>query len=106
VSDDASRWVDVVQVDVRSAYGNVVDYLSGLGHRNIAFLGVVEGCYPSDASKLNSWTESMRSHGLCSDYRIPWIIGDARELSESGKPYQGKDFIYTPDKRKSLKRVV
>lgn len=106
VSCEAASHVDVVQVDCPWAYSQTVNYLYGLGHRHVAFLGVIENCYPSDQNKLDSWVEAMRSSGLNPKYRIAWNIAQAQN-GEGPATLEGpSDFIYVPSSRSALVHVV
>jgi DNA-binding LacI/PurR family transcriptional regulator len=117
VSTEAAAHVDVVQVDCKNAYQQTIKYLTAIGHRNIAYLGVLENCFPSDSSKLAGWIDAMESHRLSAKHRIPWPIEkphaerphtDVENESEIAvfQAESDSDFIYEPTSRQAVAEVV
>lgn len=106
VAADAAAHVDVVKVDCRDAYGQTLDYLTGIGHRDVAFMGVTDHCFPTDTSKLHGWIDAMERRGLRSDFRISWPIDRPVKSPVQPEVPGASDFIYKPNSRQTLRDVV
>lgn len=106
VSSEAAKFVDIVQVDCQSAYQHTIQYLTSLGHRHIAYLGVTENCFPSDTNKLNAWTRAMDEHNLKATNRISWHIEKLAVPVEFVSGEGPSDFMYVPSSRNALAHVV
>lgn len=106
ISSEAAAWVDVVQVDMVDAFGQTFDYLTGIGHRDIAFLGVTQNGFPTDLSKMNGWSDAAKSRGLCPDYLVAWPIDRPVKSPVDPEVPGASDFIYKPNSRQTLDEVV
>jgi len=58
--------IPFVDVDHYKAATVAVDYLIGLGHREIGFIGITESSFTSN-ERLRGFVDTMRKHGLSAD---------------------------------------
>jgi LacI family transcriptional regulator len=106
VSPAAADYIDVVQVDFQSAYLQALEHLTRLGHRHIAYLGVLDQPLPSDQCKNTGWIEATRHCRLTAEYRIPWNVKRTRSLIERNDSSERGDFIYQPESQQAMMEVV
>lgn len=103
ISMEAAAHVDVVHVDCNSAYLQAFEHLIQLGHKHIAYVGVVENPYPIDISKWQGWTWAARQCGCSPERIIPWKIKKQDPVDPLG---QHSDFIYQQESREGMMEVV
>jgi DNA-binding LacI/PurR family transcriptional regulator len=60
-----------VEIDEENGISLAVNYLAGLGHRDIGFMGGVHGIEPSD-TRVASFRASLKDHGL--RFEPSWLV--------------------------------
>jgi DNA-binding LacI/PurR family transcriptional regulator len=106
VSSAAAARVDVIHVDFKSAYLQALEHLTQLGHRNIAYLGVMDNPPPSDRCKNKGWLGAAKHYRLSTDYVIPWEITKRRAPASRNGSGERSDFIYQPESQQAMTEVV
>lgn len=106
VSAAAAKWVEVVQVDFKSAYLQVFEHLTNLGHRHIAYLGVTDAPNPSSSAKHKGWAAAAQHYGLSLEYCIPWVVKTPNAPMDIMDPGQKGDYMYQPESHEAMAEVV